>query len=216
MAMFKLGYFVLERVAEPLSRSIEALARQSPLFRRGCVSLARGFERRQAERHNRFLKPGEALQKDELSDEQAIQKGAELLGEGILWVSGISIVLHQTYNEEKEEDEKVVAHDVKRKASEVTIIESVLSAEKRIMDRIDHLNRRLDQLLGEEPSTTSSSTSTSSATATTNRQVIATSYQQGVTNQDKMDKNSSGSKLNNGDVEADVKETFTRNWWKWY
>lgn len=220
MALFKLGYFVLERVAEPLSRSIEAIASRSPTFRKGCVSLARGFERRQADRYNRFLKPGEKLHKDELSDEQAIKRGAELLGEGMLWLTGISILLHQNYDEERQGDEQAVIDDMKRKQSELIIKEHVTSSEMRIMARIEALNRRIDKLLpGEEKNSANSSSwpfngvSSHKESRNGTHEVI---NQHGDPTSEEKKRIDEEFLSNDIMLKSSIEEKDSRKWWKWF
>ena len=105
----KLFYFVIERAAEPVSNILERqAASKSPIFRSACMRLARWQSRFE---YNREVRRVVKMQKDagiepepghahwvptddiepppELSEEEATQKGAELLGEG-----GRGTVLH--------------------------------------------------------------------------------------------------------------------------
>ena len=114
MAIFRVAYFAFDRLQEPLSRSIEVLARQSPTFNRGCATLARNFEKWRVSSLNRDLAVGEKrLLEARLTQEEAVHKGAALLGESILWITGSAVVLHQ-YLREKEDENEVAAAEQER------------------------------------------------------------------------------------------------------
>jgi hypothetical protein len=143
-AVFKLGYFVLERVAEPLSRSVESVAARSPAFRRGCVWLANYFESSEAARRNRFLVGKHRQAVPVLTEEAAVAKGSELVGEGMLWGVGIAVVLHQHFKEEdtEAEDAAAVAEGEARAATDLRAV--VAASEGRLLARLDALEARLN------------------------------------------------------------------------
>jgi len=143
-AVFKLGYFVLERVAEPLSRSVEQVAQRSPVFRSGCVWLANYIESSEAARRNRFLVPGKQKVTRVLTEEAAVTKGSELVGEAILWGVGIAVVVHQQLREDDdgaEEKAEAAAMEVERAAD---LRRVVAESEGRVLARINDFEAKLD------------------------------------------------------------------------
>jgi hypothetical protein len=143
MALLRIGYFILDRIAEPVSQSIEVVARQSPAFRSKCVSLARYYENSEIARNSRFLKPSEVTT-ERLSEEQAVHRGAEILGEGVLWTIGLSVLLHQYYKDQVDEKDELAAKEARRIDKEELFRLTVISSERKIIERIDALEARID------------------------------------------------------------------------
>eukprot|EP01079_Euglenida_sp_SAG-EU17-18_P011927 gene11927-2175_t len=50
----QVGFWAMERAAEPVSRVVERFALQSPLFRNSCVWLARRVHEKETRRMNRW------------------------------------------------------------------------------------------------------------------------------------------------------------------
>ena len=146
MAMFRVAYFAFERLQEPLSRSIEVLARQSPTFNRGCASLARSFERWRISSLNRDLAVGEKrVLEAHLTQEEAVHKGAALLGESILWITGSAVVLHQYLKEKEDEDEVAAAEQERLDQQEARIYAAIAASEARLAARLVAFEARLAQ-----------------------------------------------------------------------
>jgi hypothetical protein len=142
--MFRVAYFVFDRLQEPLSRTIEALARQSPTFNRGCAALARSFEKSRVSSVNRDLAEGEKrLLETHLTQEEAMHKGAALLGESILWVTGSAVVLHQYLREKEDADEAGTAEQERLDQQEVRIHAAISASEARLAARLSALEARL-------------------------------------------------------------------------
>lgn len=113
VGFLKVGYLLVERAAEPLSARLEAAAARSGAFRSSCVLLAtwvNGIEhRRQLRRVARLASEGEARGEREggeggkvgvtpapqLNEEQAVEAGCRLIGEGFVVVVGFVLLLHQ-------------------------------------------------------------------------------------------------------------------------
>lgn len=93
--MIKVAYFAVERLAEPFSAAVGAVATRSPIFQAACRGLARHIDRRSTQKPGRFYRP--------LTDEQASKAGAAILGEAILWTCGLAVLTHQTVAENEEE-----------------------------------------------------------------------------------------------------------------
>lgn len=146
MAMFRVAYFVFDRLQEPLSRTIEALARQSPTFNRGCAALARSFEKSRVSSVNRDLAEGEKrLSETHLTQEEAMHKGAALLGESILWITGSAVVLHQYLREKEDEDEAGVAEQERLDQQETRIRVAISASEARLTAQLSAFEARLAQ-----------------------------------------------------------------------
>lgn len=144
MAIFRVAYFAFDRLQEPLSRSIEVLARQSPTFNRGCATLARNFEKWRVSSLNRDLAVGEKrLLEARLTQEEAVHKGAALLGESILWITGSAVVLHQYLREKEDENEVAAAEQERLDQKEARIYAAIYASEARITARISNLEARL-------------------------------------------------------------------------
>jgi hypothetical protein len=144
MAIFRVAYFAFDRLQEPLSRSIEVLARQSPTFNRGCATLARNFEKWRVSSLNRDLAVGEKrLLEARLTQEEAVHKGAALLGESILWITGSAVVLHQYLREKEDENEVAAAEQERLDQQEARIYAAIYASEARITARISNLEARL-------------------------------------------------------------------------
>lgn len=95
----KLLYFAIERITEPIGAAICALAARSPTFQSGCRRLARTIHVHPAEQLGRRHRP--------LTDEQAARVGAGILGESVLWVSGLAVLAHQSALEDEEEQQQL-------------------------------------------------------------------------------------------------------------
>jgi uncharacterized protein YigA (DUF484 family) len=123
----KVAYFVVERAAEPLSLRIEQAAESSPRFRDLCSKIATwvhtiderkqqrrvAHQQRLAEQHGLHAVPGRAsaMPADEfevpepLSEKEAVEKGADLLGEGVVISIGFAILLHQWVQDARDDAE---------------------------------------------------------------------------------------------------------------
>mmetsp|Transcript_49080 Transcript_49080/g.96222 ORF Transcript_49080/g.96222 Transcript_49080/m.96222 type:complete len:127 (+) Transcript_49080:56-436(+) len=102
--MWKVIHFVVDRMAEPFSTGMEAVARKSNLFRRGCVGLARYLNANEVKRESHFFY-GETASFEPLGEEEAARRGASMMGEAVLWSIGLGILYHQHLQEVEAEDE---------------------------------------------------------------------------------------------------------------
>ena len=126
----KLTYFAIERMAEPVSEVLERQAANSPRFRSACMRLAtwhsqidyrRSVRRLAQEQRLSELGPSD-LHPDpgrahwipaddlepppELTEKEATQRGAELLGEGFVLSIGLALLLHQAASDRADEAEQ--------------------------------------------------------------------------------------------------------------
>lgn len=143
-AFFRIGYFVAERIAEPLSEGIQSVARQNETFRRTCIALARSFESTEIARESReFQKSGEALKRELMTPEQAVQRGSEILGEGILWGAGLAIVIHQFWQDEDDDETLRIEAEARHKATEASLKAQIEESEARLAAQLQALENRL-------------------------------------------------------------------------
>ena len=152
----KMAYFFLERAAEPISERLENAAMRSPTFKRLCAGFAKGLqtfehnktlrryarEQKMAELHGVHADPGRAQSipadmlepPEELSEEQAVKQGAEMLGEMFVVGVGLTLLIHQQIQDRAEEAE----NEAKVQENEDKI--------KKLLDANDALQGRVDML----------------------------------------------------------------------
>lgn len=105
--------------------------------------MARWFEQSDKARRNRFLKLGEIDEVPRLTDEEAVLRGAELLGEAFVWTVGLTVVLHQFSIEQDDKKEELEEKEKRRVRKELALHQTEL----RILERIGSLEARLDHTL---------------------------------------------------------------------
>jgi hypothetical protein len=139
---FRVGYFVIERIAEPVSGLVIRVANRSPTFQRGCAALARAVDDAETDRKNRWLTPEMTpAVVHAFTEEQAVNRGAEILGEAAVWTVGLGLVLHQYVREE----EAAQIEQQERRAHEAATRDAIDASERRILDRIAALEQELAQ-----------------------------------------------------------------------
>ena len=165
----KLFYLVIERAAEPVSNILERqAASKSPIFRSACMRLARWQSRFE---YNREVRRVVKMQKDagiepepghahwvptddiepppELSEEEATQKGAELLGEAFV----IFIALGMLYAQSLADDRSEAEQDAKQQQNEARIVEleQLTASLKEKLEAIEQQAAATEELLKQPP-----------------------------------------------------------------
>jgi hypothetical protein len=106
--MFKIVFFAIERIAEPISNQIEKVASRSPTFQRACIRLS---ERLQQDNNRKWaLTGGSNWVPPVVESQKAVTMGCEMLGEAIVWSVGLGIVTYQLREEalaEEVQDQKL-------------------------------------------------------------------------------------------------------------
>ena len=152
--MLKLAYFLIERVAEPLSGHLERVAARSPRFRSMCGGIAQQYnalEFNKAERRRRrdaaegaradgWEGAGEAEPAPQLCETEATRLGCSLLGEGFVIMTGCALLVHQSTAESEAEEEQQRAIDALERAQR--------GADARLAE-LEAAHRRLVDELGE-------------------------------------------------------------------
>ena len=157
----KVGYFIIERVAEPVSNVIEQVAIRSTTFRGMCTRLSRSLNATEQRRLNRFAGFGTPkVIETPMTEEEATRKGAEYLGEGVVWTIGLGVLWHELSRDEADSQEKEKEKVVRRAEKDQKFNELILNnkramedatrmakeSERRVMIRVDELEERLTEL----------------------------------------------------------------------
>ena len=132
--MFKVVFFAIEQLAEPISNQIERVASQSPSFRRGCIRVAQRLHRENVRRWA-LLGRDEAQQLKTLDAEKAVTMGCEVLGEGIVWSVGLGVLAYQMREDDlAEEEQNAKLEDMQQKlnamVARVEVLEVLEAAAK--------------------------------------------------------------------------------------
>lgn len=120
----KLAIFAIERAAEPISERLERNAQRSPRFRHACHQLAnwvQNLDYHRKQRRSNFMAtaawedtpgrappsaaaPEEIEPPEPLAEDEATQRGCEILGEGFVLSVGLALLLHQRQAENEQEE----------------------------------------------------------------------------------------------------------------
>jgi hypothetical protein len=110
MPLFKFGVLAIRTLSKPVANSIKRRCIDHPRFRNGCISFAQWWHRMEVNFHIRLL-GYEAKAVQPLSEEKAVQQGAEVLGEGIIFGIAASLLLIENFISSRKEEAKRKALD---------------------------------------------------------------------------------------------------------
>jgi len=102
--MFKIVFFAIERIAEPLSNQIEKVAAKSPAFQNGCISIANRFQKENARKWSLTGMVGSDWVAPVVESKKAVTMGCEILGEAIVWSVGLGVVAVSMYMDDLAEE----------------------------------------------------------------------------------------------------------------
>ena len=159
----KMTYFAIERMAEPVSEVLEQHAARSPQFRAACKRLATWHSRLDYQRQLRRLAqeqkraettglcpepgrgqwvPADDLEPPpELTEREATQRGAELLGEGFVISVGLALLYHQNRLDHAAEAES--ARTIEENEARICELESQLAAMRtRLDETVEEVQRQ--------------------------------------------------------------------------
>jgi predicted neutral ceramidase superfamily lipid hydrolase len=127
--LFKVAYFVVDKIAEPVAEALSRIAARSPAFQTACRRVARAVSAVSVE--HVFDRAGVAVRRraPSLTDEQAAKLGTEILAEGLVWSLGLLVLGHQTLAENEADamqDHRL--HDYETRLREVEHALEVLRA----------------------------------------------------------------------------------------
>ena len=128
--MFKVGLFVIEKIAEPVSNVVERIAMRSPTFQEICVEASKRVSRQANKRRSvTGMDPLPVLDRD-----QAVHAGSEILGEAIVWTVGFGL-LYVSYREDEaaEQEQDRRAEENKQR---IHALEAQLAAHQQELDQL--------------------------------------------------------------------------------
>ena len=108
--MFKIVFFAIERIAEPISNQIEKVASRSPRFQRVCIRLSERLQQDNTRKWALTGMVGSEWVPPVVEAQKAVTMGCEMLGEAIVWSVGLGIVTYQLREEalaEEVQDQKL-------------------------------------------------------------------------------------------------------------
>lgn len=132
----KLGILVIRRLSRPLAKAVEQRAKKSDKFRDHiCLPIAQSFQRMQANAEGKILgKPPRQTQP--LDIKAAVNIGADLLEEAVVWSVILGIMVWQMHNSSKkkkttEKDTKVKLEEYKTRLERLEAIVEQLQHNKQ-------------------------------------------------------------------------------------
>ncbi|KAL8618342.1 hypothetical protein ACOMHN_047414 [Nucella lapillus] len=137
----KLGYLALKQVSKPLANAIKRNAKSSPFFKKYvCMPPAQIYHWLEVNFRMRLMGLGKAQSVEKLSDEMAIELGAEMLGEFIIFTvaAGTLLLEYQKSAKKealKEEREKHQVLILKQKLQDLDLVTAVQEAQIRELQR---------------------------------------------------------------------------------
>ncbi|XP_050405417.1 putative OPA3-like protein CG13603 [Patella vulgata] len=137
----KLGYLALKQISKPLANALKSRAKSSPFFRNYvCMPPAQIYHWMDVNVRLKLMGMGKATHVDKLSDSMAIELGAEMLGEFILFTSA-SIILYMEYSrsaaKEELKEQAMLQKDLEleRRLQELGLISEMQDAKIRELER---------------------------------------------------------------------------------
>ncbi|KAK7104962.1 putative OPA3-like protein CG13603 [Littorina saxatilis] len=151
----KLGYLAIKQVSKPLANLIKQNAKASPFFRKYvCMPPAQIYHWMEVNFRLRLMGMGKAKNVERLTEDMAIELGAEMLGEFIIFTVAAGTLLLE-YNKSvtkealKEEREKHQMLMLKSKLQDLDLITAVQEAQIRELQRsVDDLEAQNKGLIG--------------------------------------------------------------------
>ena len=144
--MFKIVFFAIERIAEPLSNQIEKVAAKSPAFQKGCISIATRFQKENARKWSLTGMIGPDWVPPVVESKKAVTMGCEILGEAIVWSVGLGVVAVSLYMDdlaEQEQDKNVT--DLRKQIDQLSKhVNEMEIVQKQLLEEIQK-NHKLQQ-----------------------------------------------------------------------
>lgn len=155
----KLGYLAVKQISKPLANAIKRGAKSNPFFRKYvCMPPAQIYHWLEVNCRLRLMGLGKAQHVEKLSEAMAIELGAEMLGEFVIFSIAAATLLaeyqrsakKEELKEERERHEKVL---VKQKIQDLDLIAAVQQAQIKELQRdVQYLEAKnkniLTRLLG--------------------------------------------------------------------
>ncbi|XP_025105182.1 putative OPA3-like protein CG13603 [Pomacea canaliculata] len=139
--LVKLGYLAVKQISKPLANVIKLRAKKHPFFRKYvCMPPAQIYHWMEVNVRMRMLGLGKAQSVERLSEEMAIELGAEMLGEFVIFsMAAVTVVLEYKRSSKKEAlKEEKQKHDflmLQQKLQDLDLICMVQEAQIRELQR---------------------------------------------------------------------------------
>ena len=165
MALLKVGALVIKQLTKPLAKRAKTHAKNSPFFAAQCVRVGNAVNV-VTHRMNVTLLGGRLLKVKPLEDAVAVDRGAEVLSEGLIISVGTALILLEYARKDAEAVRKEVARKEKEMRQErlrqleldarfAEMRQELLEVKKELEDRRSASSRSMDS--PSTPSSTSSS-----------------------------------------------------------
>lgn len=142
----KLGYLAIKQISKPIANQIKRSAKSSPFFSRYvCMPPAQIYHWMEVNFRLRLMGLGKAQQVEKLSESVAIELGAEMLGEFIVFsLAALTVLLEfcRSLSKEavKEEKERQVLINMQHKIQDLELVTEIQKAQIRELQRaVDNL-----------------------------------------------------------------------------
>ncbi|KAI4469241.1 optic atrophy 3 protein opa3 [Holotrichia oblita] len=160
----KLGALLLKQISKPIANAAKAQAKNSPVFRKYiCMPPAQFYNWCEVQTKMWILNLGKPVNIPVLNEAMAIELGANLLGEGIIFLIAAGILIGEYYRSsvketKKEEAKKAEMVQIQRTLQELYFTMEKQGAELREMTRNMHdLETRVVQIPWQSKKSASSS-----------------------------------------------------------
>ena len=145
LPLLKLGFLLARTIAKPVANSIKSYAKTHPRFKNGCIYLGQkihNFDKRSKNKLNGIR----TTHIDPLSDEKAIDLGAEVIGETFIFaVAGTILVIESERSKRHEQaKDQHIEGVLTTQAAELSRLKSKLSqVEQETTDLRNYLQENL-------------------------------------------------------------------------
>eukprot|EP01135_Chromosphaera_perkinsii_P009074 Nk52_evm5s1607 gene=Nk52_evmTU5s1607 len=102
----KVFYLAVKQLAKPVANAIKSNARNYPAFKRRCVAFAQFYHRTESWITIRMLGNFKAVKVKELNEAKAVNLGAEVLGEILIFSLGSAIIVEEYARSSRKEAKK--------------------------------------------------------------------------------------------------------------
>ena len=135
----QVGYYLSGKIAQPVSAALSQVAAGSSRFTRVCVTLARAIDARE----QRTRLGGLFTEAVPLSEEQAVKRGSELLGEALVVGIGLGVLVHQVQRSDQLARIAQEQQQQQELETQAAFRAHVTAMEQRILARLEAIEKRL-------------------------------------------------------------------------
>ncbi|XP_065167900.1 putative OPA3-like protein CG13603 isoform X2 [Atheta coriaria] len=144
----KLGALVLKQVSKPIAQACKNYAKSSPFFRKYiCMPPAQLYHWSEVKMKMWILNLGKPVNIPVLNEQQAIELGANLLGEGVIFTIAALILINEYQRSSAKEAKKEAATKAEKQVLEQNIHDLYFITQKQAT-QINELMRHIYDLEG--------------------------------------------------------------------